>query len=174
VKENIGELPDLVRLAARVGVPEVYVQRMVYYLDEANPSDLMERQHALFDDFNQTVDCTIAIAETVARELDITLCASGATDPRHSLQAARQPDSQPWKACLRPWTTAYVTANGNCLPCCISPFATTDYESLKMGNLFERPFVEIWNDARYRAWRAKLLSEKPPVTCQGCGVHWSL
>jgi radical SAM protein with 4Fe4S-binding SPASM domain len=104
----------------------------------------------------------------------VTLRAAGATDPRSSLSAGQRGLERPWAACLRPWTTAYVTANGNCLPCCISPFATTDYDYLKLGNLFERPFAEIWNDARYQQWRTELLSTKPPKPCQGCGVHWSL
>ena len=174
MRENIGELPDLVRLAARVGVREVYLQRMVYYLDSANPPGLMERGHALFDDFDATVDRMIAEAEVAARELGVTLRSSGATDPRQSLAASQRADPRPWLPCLRPWTTAYVTANGNCLPCCISPFATTDYKSLKMGNLFEQDFGKLWNDERYQKWRTELLSDAPPTPCKGCGVHWSL
>jgi radical SAM protein with 4Fe4S-binding SPASM domain len=173
MRENVSELPAMVRLAARMGVPELYVQRMVYYLDAAGPHGMMESGHALFDDTAVTSQAVVE-AEQLARELGVTLRASGATDPRASLSAAQTTDLHPWQACLRPWTTAYVTANGNCLPCCISPFATTDYDSLKMGNLFEQPFDEIWNGERYRAWRAALMSEVPPLTCRGCGVHWSL
>ena len=174
MRENIDELPDLVRLAARVGVPEVYVQRMVYYLDGDEPHGMMGTGHALFDDFDERADRAIAEAEAVGRELGVALRASGATDPRHSLEASRKRDPRPWAACLRPWTTAYVTANGNCLPCCIAPFATTDYDGLKMGNLFERDFAQIWNDARYQQWRVELLGDRPPSPCAGCGVHWSL
>lgn len=174
MRENIAELPDLVRLAARIGVREVYVQRMVYYLDAATPPGLLEAGHALFDDFDTRADAVIAEAETVARALGVTLRASGAADPRTSLSASQHEQPRPWAACLRPWTTAYITANGNCLPCCIAPFATTDYESLKLGNLFERPFAESWNAEKYQQWRAELLSNAPPKPCQGCGVHWSL
>jgi len=174
MRENIRELPDLVRLAAHMGVTEVYVQRMVYPLDATQPPGLFGPGHALFDDFDQVADAAIAEAEAVGREQGVTLRASGATDPRRSLQAGQAPDPRPWSACLRPWTTAYVTANGNCLPCCISPFATSDYDSLKMGNLFERDFAQIWNDERYEQWRLQLLSDQPPSPCAGCGVHWSL
>ncbi len=187
MRENIAELPALVRLAARMDVREVYVQRLVYYLDRAAPSELTEPGRTLFDDFDALADRLIAEAETVAREVGVTLRASGATDPRHSLEAGERhrrahkptaprsdPEPRPWAACRRPWTTAYVTANGNCLPCCISPFATSDYERLKLGNLLERPFAEIWNDERYQQWRVELLSDQPPKPCQGCGVHWSL
>jgi len=174
MRENIAELPDLVRLAARVGVREVYMQRMVYYLDQAEAPGMMDAGHALFDDFDAEADRAVAEAEAVAADVGVTLRASGATDPRRSLEAARQPDPRPWAACLRPWTTAYVSANGNCLPCCISPFATADYESLKLGNLFERDFEKIWNDTRYQQWRTDLLSDQPAKPCAGCGVHWSL
>jgi MoaA/NifB/PqqE/SkfB family radical SAM enzyme len=174
MRENIAELPDLVRLAARVGVREVYMQRMVYYLDHADAPGMMDAGHALFDDFDVQADQAVTEAEGVAAELGVTLTAAGAADPRRSLEAARQGVARPWAACLRPWTTAYVTANGNCLPCCISPFATADYESLKLGNLFERDFETIWNDAPYQQWRQALLSDQPAPPCAGCGVHWSL
>jgi radical SAM protein with 4Fe4S-binding SPASM domain len=173
LRENIGELPNLVRLAADLDAREVYVQRMTYFLNVDRPPGLMDGQ-ALFDAFDSTADELVAEAERIARELGVTLRASGATDPRASLEVSRQRDAHPWQACLRPWTTAYVTANGNCLPCCISPFATTDYDSLKLGNLFERPFDEIWNGARYQAWRAALMSDAPNTACRGCGVRWSL
>jgi MoaA/NifB/PqqE/SkfB family radical SAM enzyme len=174
MRENIRELPDLVRLASRMGVKEVYVQRMVYYLDSENAPGMMEAGHALFDDFDEVADQCVAEAELAAKENGITLRASGATDPRKSLSASMLRDHQPWQGCLRPWTTAYITANGNCLPCCISPFATNDYGSLKMGNLLETNFTEIWNDADYQQWRTALLSDQPPTPCKGCGVHWSL
>lgn len=174
MRDNIAELPALVRLAAGLGVREVYLQRLAYYLDSEAPPGLMEASHAVFDQFDDEADRLVAEAEAIAGEVGVTLRASGATDPRHSLEAGRRPNPRPWSACLRPWTTAYVTANGNCLPCCISPFATTDYESLKLGNLLERPFTEIWNDDDYQQWRTRLLSDTPPNPCQGCGVHWSL
>lgn len=174
MRENITELPELVRLAARLDVPEVYVHRMVYYLDSQSPPGMMDRKHTLSDGFDETVDRVIAEAELTARELGISLRASGATDPRRSLKDWQNSDPQPWTMCLRPWTAAYVTANGNCLPCCISPFATLDYESLKMGNLLEQDFSQIWNNERYQAWRALLLSETPSMPCRGCGTQWSL
>ena len=116
----------------------------------------------------------IAECEVLSAELGVHFRASGARDPRRSLEAARAADAAPWRACLRPWTTAYVTANGNCLPCCISPFATHDYESLILGNLFERPFADLWNDYLYQQFRVNLLSTQPHKACANCGVYWSL
>ena len=174
-RENLEELPDLVRLAARLGVPEVYLQRMVYFARDLDEQYGMARDAmGIFgsdDDYQENVieDCTL-----LSKELGIDFRASGARDPLNSFAAARPEDFAPWQACLRPWTTAYVTANGNCLPCCISPFATNDYQSLILGNLFEHPFAEIWNAPLYQDFRTRLLSDHPHKACSSCGVYWSL
>lgn len=174
MQENLVEIPDLVQLAADIGVPEVYVQRLVYFMDgEGKEIGLMEQAQAVFGTYSAAEDAILARAEALAAELDITLRASGATAPHDSLAAAYVRE-KPWTACIRPWTTAYITANGNALPCCISPFATTEYQRLILGNLFERPFAEIWNSEPYRRWRTELLSHASPTPCSGCGVGWSL
>ena len=174
-QENIAELPELVRLAARVGVPEVYLQRMVFFAGDADEQYGMARPDlAIFDSALSRQEAIIAACEALSAELGIACHASGARDLRNSLAAQRPAKSAPWRACMRPWTTAYVTANGNCLPCCISPFSTADYDGLLMGNLFERPFAEIWNDAAYRMFRTRLLSTEPNHACASCGVYWSL
>lgn len=174
-RENLQELPDLLRLAARLEVPEVYLQRMVYFANEpAEQYGMARDDRAIFGNLNDYQDQVIEECSQLSRALGVEFRASGARDPLNSLAAARPADFAPWKACLRPWTTAYVTANGNCLPCCISPFATNDYESLILGNLFERPFSEIWNDPLYQKFRTDLLSDHPNQACSSCGVYWSL
>jgi MoaA/NifB/PqqE/SkfB family radical SAM enzyme len=174
-RENLEELPDLLRLAARLGVPEVYVQRMVYFAKEPDEQyGLARADKAIFGSFNEYQDEVIAECSQLSQTLGVEFRASGARDPLNSLAAARPEDFAPWQACLRPWTTAYITSNGNCLPCCISPFATNDYESLILGNLFERPFTEIWNDTMYQKFRTDLLSDHPHQACSSCGVYWSL
>jgi MoaA/NifB/PqqE/SkfB family radical SAM enzyme len=174
-KENLAELTDLVRLAARLHVPEVYLQRLVYFAGEPEQQyGLARDDRAIFGPDADYQEEVIAACEALSAELGVDFRASGARDPRHSLAAARPADFSPWQACLRPWTTAYVTANGNCLPCCISPFATNNYRQLILGNLFERPFAEIWADYLYQQFRLNLLSSHPNQTCANCGVYWSL
>lgn len=173
MKENIAELPQIIRLAAYMGVLEVYLQRMVYYADDTpDTPDMRGEGHGLFASFDAEVARIVTESEALAQTLGVKLWASGATTPKESITAAQE--SRPWSACLRPWTTAYITANGNALPCCISPFATSDYDSLKLGNVLEKPFAEIWNDTSYQRWRKQLLSDNPHSACAGCGVHWSL
>jgi len=174
-RENLQELPDLLRLAADLGVPEVYMQRMVYFAGEPEEQYGMARgELAIFGQDQNEEDRIIEECTALSNELGINFLASGGRDPINSLAAARPSDFTPWQACMRPWTTAYVTANGNCLPCCISPFATDDYTSLILGNLFEHPFSEIWNEPRYQKFRMELLSDLPHKACASCGVYWSL
>ncbi len=174
-RENLAELPDLVRMAARLGVPEVYLQRMTFFGNELEQQfGMARRELAVFGRDAALQEQIIAECETLSAHLGVAFRAAGARDPRASLAAARVADDHPWQACLRPWTTAYVTANGSCLPCCISPFATHDYESLILGNLFERPFDEIWNENLYRKFRTDFFTDKPHKACANCGVFWSL
>ena len=172
LRENIAELPDVIRLAARIGVPEVYLQRMVYYADADTAPGMLDGAQAVYRRVDEEIDRIVAESEALAQQLGVTLRASGATTPAHSIHPDRA--ARPWEGCLRPWTTTYVTANGNLLPCCIAPFATQDYDSLKMGNLFTRDFADQWNGDRLQQWRARLLSDHPNLACAGCGVHWSL
>ena len=173
MKENIAELPDLVRLAARLGIGEVYLQRLVFY-DEGHTIGLAREDQSLYGLTDRYVAEIIAECERLSRELGIRLEASGATNPRHSL-ARDQADPAPWRACQRPWTVTYVTVNGNILPCCIAPFATNDYQSIVLGNIFDRPFDAIWNGARYQEFRTGLQSLRAPSdACVKCGAKWSL
>jgi MoaA/NifB/PqqE/SkfB family radical SAM enzyme len=166
--ENLAELPELVQLAHRLGVGEVHVQRLVYY-----GQGLAQQKQSLFRAMQATEEKFLAQAETRAEELGVAFGASGATTPRESLLS---PDGnpRPWAGCRRPSSLIYVTANGNVLPCCFSPFTTSDYRGLVLGNAFEAPLSKIWNGVAYRRFRAALQSDSPPESCDRCGVCWSL
>jgi MoaA/NifB/PqqE/SkfB family radical SAM enzyme len=172
LRENIAELPDVIRLAADIGVPEVYLQRMVYYANDGSAPGMLDGAQAVYSRVDEEIDRVVNESEALGQQLGVTLRASGATTPAHSIHPDRA--ARPWAGCLRPWTTAYVTANGNLLPCCIAPFATQDYDSLKLGNLYVQEFADQWNGERYQQWRTRLLSDQPNSACAGCGVHWSL
>jgi MoaA/NifB/PqqE/SkfB family radical SAM enzyme len=173
MKENITELPDLVRLAARLGIGEVYLQRLVFY-DEGHTIGLAREDQSLYGLNENYVEGIVAECERLSQELGVRLEASGATNPRTSLSKA-QSEPAPWRACQRPWTVTYVTVNGNILPCCIAPFATSNYQGIILGNLFVQPFAEIWNGDRYREFRSGLQSvHAPSDACAKCGAKWSL
>ena len=166
--ENLADLPALVRLAHQLGVGQVYVQRLVYY-----GQGLAVREQSLFRAMQAAEESLLAEAEALAKELGIMFRASGATTPRASLLGP-DGDRQPWSQCRRPSSLIYITANGNVLPCCFSPFTARDYPGLLLGNAFETPLIEIWNGAAYRQFRAALQTDAPPEACNRCGACWSL
>jgi MoaA/NifB/PqqE/SkfB family radical SAM enzyme len=169
LQETVAQLPDFVRLAARIGVREVYLQRLVY--DESGRG-LARPDNSLFERLRDEHRAALATAEALATELGVRVDASGATEPGLSLQ--RHDDAQPWSACRRPWSLMYFTAHGRALPCCIAPFSARDYASYTLGDATQQSLREIWNGPAYRDLRRTLLSETPWQPCQGCGLRWSL
>ncbi len=170
-RDNVSELPPLVRLAASIGVKEVYLQRLVYFHDHEG--------HGLAKPEKTIMDSDLGVAEMinesmhVAAQSGVQLNASGLADPLSSLRID-DAGLRPWKKCYRPTTLMYITANGNVLPCCIAPFATSDYDSIQLGNAFEEPLAGIWRGPRYRRFRKSHQTEAPPQCCRGCGTLWSL
>jgi MoaA/NifB/PqqE/SkfB family radical SAM enzyme len=165
---NVEELPAFVELAARLAVGEVYVQRLVF-----NGLGLATEGNALHGRLQAREQELMTEAEARAAANGIVMRASGLTTPLASLRgdAAEQ---RHWAGCQRPWTLAYVTANGNVLPCCISPWVARDYAGLVLGNVGQQPFEAIWNGARYRQFRTDFETDTPPDPCRGCGRLWSI
>lgn len=169
LKETIAELPDFIQLAARLGVPEVHLQRLVYF---PKGQGLARESSALFDRLNDEESRLIEEAAELARSLGVRLDASGATEPATSLTRGRE--AHPWSLCRRPWTLMYFTAHGRALPCCIAPFSMRGYESFTLGDATQQSLREIWNSARYQEFRRRLLSDDPSPACASCGLRWSL
>lgn len=69
--------------------------------------------------------------------------------------------------CTMAWDHTVVNVDGSVTPCCyIRPDMGAEFV---LGNVFERPFAEIWRGERYRAFRAAMLAgrEAMPV-CAKC------
>jgi len=167
-RANLDELLAFVRLAADLGVDEVYVQRLVF-----NGLGLATAENALHGRLQRQEQEVLDQAQELARGLGVALRASGLTTPLASL-TGEMSSPRPWAGCQRPWTLSYVTANGNVLPCCISPWVARDYQALILGNALAEPFADIWNGERYRRFRIDFESESPPDPCRGCGLLWSI
>lgn len=167
MRANIHELPGLVDLAADLGIPEVYFQRLVFTgLGVAQPDQSLHGQT------DGEVAAIIREAEARAKASGVALRASGATSPLESL--AQSHEARPWSRCRRPWTSTYVTAHGKVLPCCIAPFAHQDFPGMVLGDLARASLEEVWQGEAYRRFRERLMSDDPHPCCKMCGVGWSL
>ena len=174
MQANLAQLPDFVRLADRIDVPEVYLQRLVYFGggERLAEDTTMRAEESLFAALEAQQARLVKKCEALADVLGLAFHASGATTPFESVSAR---GSHPWQGCMRPWILMYITVNGTALPCCLAPFATRDYDRIILGNVLERPLREVWNGERYQALRRAVLSDAPgPWPCQFCGVKWSL
>jgi radical SAM protein with 4Fe4S-binding SPASM domain len=170
LKETIAQLPEFVRIARRIGVKEVHLQRLVF--SDESPFGMATPDQALFARLTEEEARHLAAAEDEAAALGIDFNASGATEPGESL--ARKTDDSPWSLCRRPWSLMYITANGRVLPCCIAPFSQQGYENYTLGDATQQTLREIWNSPAYRRFRGALNSDAPPKCCAGCGLRWSL
>lgn len=174
MQNNLLQLPDFVRLADQIGVSEVYLQRLVYFGggEQLAENTNMKAEQSLYASLEELQAELVKECEGLADELGLVFHASGATTPFESVSAK---GPHPWQGCLRPWILMYITVNGSALPCCLSPFATQDYNQIILGNVLARPLKEVWNGEKYQELRLAVLSEAPdPWPCQYCGVKWSL
>ena len=169
--ENISELPGFIRLAAEIGIEEAYLQRLVYFQDDAGYG--VARAAKTLQESGDGSAEIIQASQGLAAKLGICFNASGQSEPIESLQGQAEA-RMPWSKCYRPMTLMYVTTNGNVLPCCISPFATVDYSSIILGNVFKNSLEDIWSGSKYENFRKQHQTSTPPKCCRGCGVQWSL
>jgi radical SAM protein with 4Fe4S-binding SPASM domain len=171
LKETVEELPAFVKVAAEIGVKEVYLQRLVFFAESAIGKARPDQ--ALFERLTEGEATYLKQAEDLARSLGVAFSASGAaSEPRLSLKGSG--DGSPWSLCRRPWSLMYFTANGRALPCCIAPFSQHGYDNYTLGHARQQSLQDIWNGSAYREFRSALLSDKPPKACANCGLRWSL
>lgn len=68
-----------------------------------------------------------------------------------------------YRVCERPFTKAYIRANGNVILCC------EDWnDRWVLGNVAHTPLAEIWTNAMYRDWRRSWLDGRPAAPCDNC------
>jgi len=72
--------------------------------------------------------------------------------------------------CKRVWTMSNILSNGDVVPCCY------DYDSeMKVGNILQTPFTQIWNDSAYRRLRKNIYHEMRTIAkCSHCGINYKL
>lgn len=167
MRQNLAELPDLVRFAHRWGVGCLFAQHLCHDFGEATlPAqyrpmcDFVDEQTLLTED-PARVAYYFDQARALAEELGIDLRLPR-TQPRD--YAPGTPGSE---RCQWPWRGAYISYQGKAMPCCM--VSTPDRSN--MGSMTEEGVEAIWEGEKYRAFRAQLSSGEPPVICRSCGIY---
>ncbi|GHO65947.1 hypothetical protein KSC_048390 [Ktedonobacter sp. SOSP1-52] len=170
MRENLHELPHLVELAAEAGIPEVYMQRLVYFEE-----GLAASKQSLFRRSSQEELALVRRSEELCKELGIRFNAAGSATPMQSI--LRDFGERPWSGCTRPYNLTYITSSGNVLSCCFAPFghrSAREYrEERVLGNVFQESIEQIWFGERYETFRRAFESEHPARHCSQCGLNWS-
>lgn len=146
---NMHELPAIVGLVADLGLDRMTVQTVLTgwgkeAMEGVNSGKRIDEQSALDD--------AVREARGVARDRGLELVISD-TDKYSSRRHCR------W-----PWTGAYISSAGDVVPCCI----LADADTVSMGNVFEQPFREIWNNDAYRTLRRRIADDDLPDYCRSC------
>jgi MoaA/NifB/PqqE/SkfB family radical SAM enzyme len=167
MRQNLHELPDLVRLAHRLAVESVFVQHLCHDFGEASLSghyrpmrEFVERQ-TLLNEEPDRIQFFFTEARSAASELGVDLRLP-ATRPR-----SHPPGTPGPKRCDWPWRGAYVRYQGLAMPCCM--VSTPD--RITLGNMAELGPQAIWSGDAYRAFRDALSSETPPEVCRSCAIY---
>jgi MoaA/NifB/PqqE/SkfB family radical SAM enzyme len=170
MRQNLHELPDLVRRASEWGFASLFVQRLCHDFGEATlperyrpMRDFVEEQTLVGDD-PARVERVFAQAREAAEAVGLELRLPRVTPRPH-------PPGTPGRArCSWPWTGGYVSYQGYAMPCCM--VATPDRANF--GNMVADGVADVWNNAAYADFRARLDSDDPPDICRSCALYAGL
>ncbi len=167
MRQNLAELPALVRLAARYEIGSIFVQHLCHDFGESSlpvhyrPMRDFVQSQTLLEEEPERVDFYFAEAREVARELHIELRL-----PRTRLKM-HAPGTPGPQRCDWPWKGAYLSYQGYAMPCCM--VSTPD--RVNLGRVGEQSVAQIWNGERYEQFRSQLSSEEAPEVCQSCSLY---
>jgi radical SAM protein with 4Fe4S-binding SPASM domain len=167
MRQNLDELPDLVRLASDEGAESLSVQHLCHDFGESSLPERYKPMREFIDD--QTllregrahVDAVFGEARAEARRLNIELRLPNIKPRIHASDV-------PGRArCDWPWRGPYVSYDGKAMPCCM--VATPD--RINFGDMERDGVAAIWNNDAYTAFRERLSSPVPPEVCRSCAVY---
>ena len=151
---NAHELPDLVRLAKRLGVDKLTATTLLTDWGKEE----MEGVIAPIDVSQEDTREDSGVGRFIRESQEV---AAGLGMPFSVEQGQRYSKANrcPW-----PWQSSYIAANGDVVPCC----QIADSSVVKMGNVFDEPFAGIWNNGKYRELRQRIADGDIPHYCRGC------
>jgi radical SAM protein with 4Fe4S-binding SPASM domain len=167
MQRNVHELPDLVRLAATLGIARVRVQNLSHSFGDVQGDDEYREirsdtlAQALWTPERRSAAARVfAQAQDVAREVGVTLRLPHLEEPAVGREAGA-------RGCDWPWRSAYVRHDGRVQPCCM----LMGEDRAIQGSLADADFATIWRATPYAQFRAALRTGEPPEPCRGCALY---
>jgi radical SAM protein with 4Fe4S-binding SPASM domain len=148
--KNIHELPEIVKLVKSLGLKRITIQP---HLTTWGKEEMLDRNDSIqVQTESSTFEEKLAEAKSIASDRGLELVVN---------ESDRFSRSKP---CTWPWKSAYIAANGDVVPCCV----IADADVVKMGNVFEQDFAEIWNSSDYQDLRERIANHDLPDYCKHC------
>ena len=167
MRQNLHELPEIVRLARRYRMGAVFVQHLCHDFGEASlperyrPMRDFVSEQTLLGEEPERVERYFGEAREVAAALGVELRL-----PRTRVRP-HAPGTPGRARCDWPWRGAYLSYQGEAMPCCM--VSTPDRASF--GAMAAHGVDAVWNGAEARAFRERLDSDDPPDICRSCAVY---
>lgn len=167
MRQNLEELPELVRQAAGWSMEEIFVQHLSHDFGESNlpeqylPMREFVDEQTLLEENLEKVERYFGEARSIAAELGIRLRL-----PQTRLRL-HPPGTPGPKRCSWPWTGGYISYQGYVMPCCM--VSTPD--RINFGSSAEVPVEQVWNSTGFQAFRGQLSSDTPPEVCAACSIY---
>jgi radical SAM protein with 4Fe4S-binding SPASM domain len=166
MQRNVGELPALVRLAAELGVPAIWVQNLSHSFSDTDPAGSYAEirayaaAEALWAEPGGEAERAFAAARRTAEELGVRLRLPRLAEPPLRRRAGTA-------GCAWPFRSSYVTHDGKVQPCC----AVMGADRAVLGDARADGFATVWGSEEYESFRARLLTDEPPDVCAGCSMY---
>ena len=157
MNSNLHELPDLVRLAAEIGIEEVKVVYLTVFEEELLSESLWGHKDRVREVFEEAI--TVSEELGIALKLPHYIGEDEAGDKLH-------------KDCFVSWRDFFVGSDGYVRPCMSTPVQFFQYDR-------NREFVDMWNAPEYQNYRRivndQVNMDSPCKRCyQSSHCNWNL
>ncbi|MGR3973653.1 MAG: radical SAM protein [Candidatus Rhabdochlamydia sp.] len=158
---GLEEIPDVIRLAASLGVNRVKGHHLWVFTKEMETENLRRHEEAIF-----RWNAIAAQAMEVAEEVRLPDGSKVMLENIYPLASSAIHELVPQGKCPFLGKEAWVSSEGRFNPCC-----APNEERLKLGdfgNLYDTSIETIWNSTPYQTLQANYLDH---AVCKGCNMR---
>jgi MoaA/NifB/PqqE/SkfB family radical SAM enzyme len=164
-KDNIRELPDVIRLAKELGLDAVETWGVHFWanekLEDKNKGQTLGEN---IEEAKKVMNESLKLAEEL--KIPLLLTGTATRTELYSKEDAQLQEDQ--KLCRKTFKSCFITVDGYVTTCANSP----DPRKGNFGNVLKDDFKRIWNGPAYVTARKDRLCGKIPDQCKTCtGPH---